>query len=367
MAHHPKKQAGMSEKCSARRLLLISLALLGVAIALLILSATFEVQPIAPRVSVLAQPSPPWDHLPTRIPTPTETPTPTTTPEADNPLEIMQFALLHDAFEVAEAAWEEADRVTPEDSPHRGRVMREGARLALLRGDIDVAEVRIWDAVRVSGQDAATWALAGVILARQGEPEVAETALRIAETLDPGLAPDVFADRWRAARQSNDGDALTALAQTYSSREPENPLGFYYRAAAMLATGESNAALPHLLIQLRAEPDSAAVLWYALGEAYLTQHAFHEAMIVFDVAEARFTAGDLSLHLASDDPLRDLNINRGRALLGISDPDHCAQAESLLRQWDAPTDIIDHARLCQTPTPTLTPWIPFQTVTYPPQ
>ena len=348
-------------------LLFTSLALLGVAITLLILSASFTPQPATPGESVLPQPSPPWSLFPTRVPTPTETPIPTTTPEANSSLRTMQRALLRNAFEMAETAWEEAVRVTPEDSLHRGRVMREGARLALLRGDIDTAEARAWDAVRVSANEAATWALAGVILARQGETEVAESALGIAETLDPGLAPDVFADRWRAARQSNDGDALTALAQTYSSREPENPLGFYYRAAAMLATGESADALRHLLIQLRADPESPAILWYALGEAYLAQRGFNEAMIVFDVAEARFTAGDHSLYLASDDPLRDLNINRGRALLGISDPDHCAQAESLLRQWNAPVDTIERARLCQTPTPTLTPWIPFQTATYPPQ
>jgi len=347
----------------APRLLFTSLALLGIAVTLLILSATFEARPATP-VSVLPQPSPPWGLFPTRIPLPTQTPIPTATPEADNPLRVMQIALLRDAFEVAEVAWEEALRVTPEDSPHRGRVMREGVRLALLRGDTDTAEARVWDAVRVSAQDAETWALAGVTLARRGEPKVAEAALRIAETLDPGLAPDVFADRWRAARQAGDGNIMTALAQTYSSREPENPLGFYYRAAAILATGESDAALQHLLIQLRADPDSPAVLWYTLGEAYLGQRAYNEALIVFAVAEDRFAAGDLSLHLASDDPPRDLNINRGRALLGISDPKQCAQAESLLRQWNAPADTIERARLCQTPTPTLTPWIPAQTPLY---
>ncbi|MGC9393373.1 MAG: tetratricopeptide repeat protein [Anaerolineae bacterium] len=367
----PKRRADAVRRTDAVRrkplLLLVSLVLLGIAIALLILSATFEVQPVAPGISVLAQPSPPWDLLPTRVPTPTETPIPTTTPEANSSLRTMHLALLRNAFEVAETAWEEAVRVTPEDSPHRGRVMREGARLALLRGDLDTAEVRVWDAVRIASKDAETWALAGVILARQGETKVAELALRIAETLDPGLAPDVFADRWRAARQARDGDAMMALAQTYSSRKPENPLGFYYRAAAMLTTGESDAALRHLLIQLSADPDSPAVLWYTLGETYLVRRGFHEAMIVFDVAEARFTAGDHSLYLASDDPLRDLNLNRGRALLGISDPDHCAQAETVLRQWGAPADTIERARLCQTPTPTLTPWIPVQTATYPSQ
>jgi tetratricopeptide (TPR) repeat protein len=202
------------------RLLLISLALLGAALTLLILSATFIGKPITPGESILPQPSPPWNLFPTRIPIPTETPTPTATPEAANALRTMQLALVRDAFDLAEAAWEEARRVTPEDSPHRGHVMREGARLALLRGEIDTAEARAWDAVRVSAKDAETWALAGVILARQGEPKVAEAALRMAAALDPGLAPAVFADRWRAARQAQDGDAMTALAQTYSSREP---------------------------------------------------------------------------------------------------------------------------------------------------
>ncbi len=350
----------------APRLLFSSLALLGVAITLLLLSTTFKAPAPAPAISILAQPSPPWDFFPTRVPIPTETPIPTTTPEATGPLQIMKLALVRDAFEVAEVAWEEAKRVTPEDSPHRGRVLREGARLALLRGDIDTAETRVWDAVRVSAQEAETWALAGVILARQGEPKVAEAALRVAESLDPGLTPNVFADRWRAARQAGDGNMMTALAQTYGRRDPENPLGFYYRAAAMLASGESDAALHHLLIQLRAEPNSAAVLWYALGEAYLAEHAYNEALVGFAVAEERFKAGDQSLYLASDDPLRDLNVNRGRVLVSISDPEHCAQAESLLRRWNAPADIVARARFCQTPTPTLTPWIPKQISTYPP-
>ena len=354
----------------APRLLIASLALLSIAITFLILSATIGTRPVAPaesiRESVLALPSPPWDLLPTRASIPTETPVPTATPEADSPLRIMQLALVHDAFGVAEAAWEEALRVTPEDSPYRGRVMREGTRLALLRGDIDAAETRVWDAVRVSAQDAETWALVGVILARQGEPKVAEAALRMAETLNPGLAPDVFADRWRAARQARDSDRMTALAQTYSSHEPENPLAFYYHAAAMLASGQVDTGFYHLLIQLRAEPNSPAVLWYTLGEAYLAQRAYSEALIVFTVAQERFGAGDLSLYLASDDPSRDLDLNRGRALLGISDPEHCAQAEPLLRQWDAPADIIERVRRCQTPTPTLTPWMPQQIQPLPP-
>ncbi len=356
----------MPAKRRTLRLLIASLALLTIAVALLILST--PPTPTSPGESILAQPSPPWGLFPTRAlaPTAAATPTPTATPATDSPLRIMQIALLYDAPEVAEAAWEKARRVTPDDSPLRGHVMREGARLALLRDDMNTAETRAWDAVRVAAQDAETWALLGVILARRGESKVAEQALRVAESLDPGLAPDVLADRWRAARQSGDSDTLMALAQTYSSREPENPLGFYYRAAALLASGEVESAFRHLLIQLRAEPETAAVLWYTLGETYLAQRAYNEALIVFDVVEARFKAGDQSLYLASDDPLRDLNLCRALALLGLSDPEHCAQAEPLLRRWDAPADIIDRARLCQTPTPTPTPWIPPQTPLYTP-
>lgn len=356
----------MTTKRRALRLLLASFVLLAIAIGLLIVFATFNARPAEPATPLSAQPSPPWDFFPTRVPAPTQTPTPTATPATDGPLRIMQIALLYDAPEVAEAAWEKARRVTPEDSPLRGHVLREGARLALLRGDLDTAEARAWDAIREASKEAETWALVGVILARQGEPKVAEQALRVAESLDPGLAPDVFADRWRAARQSGDSDTLMALAQTFSSREPENPLGFYYRAAALLASRDTESAFRHLLIQLRAEPDSAVVLWYALGEAYLAQRAYNEALIVFDVAEARFKAGDQSLYLASDDPLRDINVKRGLALIGLNDPKSCAQAEPLLRRGNASDDAINRARLCQTPTPTLTPWIPEQIQTVPP-
>ena len=356
----------MSKKSRASCLLLLGLFLLSISVTLLVLSATYETPSAALQIPVAAQPSPPWEILPTRAIAPAETPAPTATPEAD-PLGVMRLALAHDAFEVAEAAWEEARRVTPEDSLQHGRVMREGARLALLRGDLDAAEARIWGAVRTSAKEAETWALVGVILAQQGNPKIAESALRIAETLDPGLAPDVFADRWRAARQTRDGDVMSALAQTYSSHEPDNPLGFYYRAAAMFASGQAEGAFSHLLIQLRAEPDSAAVLWYALGEAYLMQRAYNEALIVFTVAQNLFNTGDLSLYLASDDPQRDLDMYRGRALLGINDPQHCAQAEPLLRRGGAPADVIARASLCQTPTPTLTPWIPAQIITYPPR
>ncbi|HOT90497.1 MAG TPA: hypothetical protein PLJ78_11850 [Anaerolineae bacterium] len=351
-----------------RRLWLASLLLLILAVGLWIISANFGEQPSAPSTPLpQMQPSPPWERFPTRALTPTSTPIPTTMAETNQSLRVMRIALDYEAFETAEAAWEKARRITPEDSPLRGHVLREGARLALLRGDLDTAEARAWDAVREAADEAETWALLGVILARQGEPKVAEQALRVAESLDPGLAPDVFAERWRAARQSNDSNALMALAQTFSSREPENPLGFYYRATALLASGEIESAFRHLLIQLRADPNSAAALWYALGEAYLAQHAYNEAKIAFDVAAARFTTGDYSLYLASDDPPRDLDIKRALALTGLNDPTACAQAEPLLRRWNAPDDAIERARLCQTPTPTPTSWIPVQIGTATPQ
>ncbi len=350
----------MNAKYRPSRLLWASLALFGIAIVLLVLPSFLEERPALPEEVAPLQPTPPWGTFPTRVPSPTATLAPTPTPAAYSPLGVMRAALQYDRPEVAEVAWEEARRVTPEDSPLRGHVMREGARLALLRGDLDTAEARAWDAVRVAAQEAETWALLGVILARQGESAVAEQAMRIAESLDPGLAPDVFADRWRAARQSRNGETMLMLAQTFSSREPENPLGFYYRAAALLASGEIEAAFRHILILLRSEPDSAAVFWYTLGETYLAKKAYQEALTVFAVAESRFAAGDQSLYLASDEPLYDLNVRRAEALLGLRSPQQCAKAESILLEWNAPAELIARARVCQTPTPTLTPWIPVQ-------
>ena len=75
----------------------------------------------------------------------------------------------------------------------------------------------------------------------------AEQALAVAETLDPALAPDLFTDRWLAARRAGHSDTMMALAQLYSSQNPESSLAFYYRGAALLAYGDAASTIDQLV------------------------------------------------------------------------------------------------------------------------
>ncbi len=340
------------------RLLSASVILLVVAIALMAVSQIKVVPPPAgPTESILVLPSPAWDSFPTRVPSPTPT------SAADEPLHAAQGALLRGDPESAEGAWKTALALVTEDNPQRGFIIREGARIALARNDLDAAEARIWDAIRIQAQDAETWALLGTILARRGDTRVAEQALAVAETLDPALAPDLFTDRWLAARRTAAGDTMMTLAQLYSSQQPESPLAFYYRGAALLVSGDAESTIDQLVAVLNTQPEAPAVLWFTLGEAYLAQHAYTQTLTVLDVAGARFAMGDSSLYLASDDPARDLSLHRARAYLGLDTPARCAEAEPILQRWDAPAEAISQSVRCQTPTPTMTPWIPSQQVT----
>lgn len=340
-------------------LLVAGCILLVVAIGLLVISTTVADPTLPTPVAVLfsPRPSPTWDLLPTRIPSPTPT------PSAGEPLAVVQLALLRGEPENAQEAWDTALDYAPEGHPLRGAVLREGARLALALGDLETAEDRAWAAIRLTGQDASTWALLGTILARRGDAVLADQALGVAETLDPALASDLFVDRWRAARQAKDSDTMTALAQAYGSRYPEATLGFYYRSAALLAVGDADSVIAQLVAVLRDIPDAPAVVWYTLGEAYLASGAYLETLTVMDVAGSRFAMGDNSLSLATDDPIRDLNLHRAQAYLGINTPARCADATSLLQRWNAPAATIEQAILCQTPTPTMTPWMISQQVT----
>ena len=339
-----------------------SLVLLVLGLVLLIVSSINAPAPASPPVaglneSVLAVPSPTWDNLPTRIPLPT--PTIPTIP-VSVPLQALRLALLRGDTEAAQIAWEDAVRLAPED----GVVLREGARLALASGDLETAERRAWDAIHIGPKDAEVWSILGTILARRGEPEAAGQALGVAQTLNPALAPGLFQDRWRAARRVHNSDAMSALAQDYSNEHPDDPLAFYYRASALIVSGDANSAIPQLVAVLKAEPNAPAVLWYTLGEAYLTRKAYTETFTVIEVAGARMARGDESLSLASDDPPHDLSLLLGRAYLGAG---RCAEAEPIFRRLSTPdpelAPFIERAVLCQTPTPTWTPWIPSQQVT----
>lgn len=353
---------------SPAQLLAVSLNLLIIAIAVLIVShiEVIPPPPVEPADSILVQPSPAWEAFPTRIPSPTPT------SAATAPLHTIRNALQRGDAEAAELAWDTAMLITPEEHPERGIILREGARIALAERHFDAAEARIWEAIRIRGQDAEAWSLLGTILARRGDNRVAEQALAVAATLDPDIALDLFTDRWLAARRTGHSDIMMALAQFYSSRNPESTLAFYYRNAALLAYGDPISTIDQLtaVLDTAAPGDesamSNAVLWYTLGEAYLAHHAYTQTLTALDVAGSLFGQGDNSLYLASDDPIRDLNLLRARAFLGINTPARCADAEPLLQRWNAPADVITQSIVCQTPTPTMTPWIPSQQPTLTP-
>lgn len=309
-----------------------------------------------PAAAPLTTASPPtWGPLPTRIPA--LTPTPTPLPRAsDAPLQTMRLALLQGDLEAAETAWETALALAPASSD----VQREGARLALAQRDLDAAATRVWRAIELTPDDAEAWILLGLILQQQGDPKTAQQALGVAEALNPALAPTFFGLRWQTARQAQDAVALQQLAQRYMLEHPDNPLALYYRAEALLVSGDAPGARELLLLSMSG--DEAAVFWYTLGRTYMATGAANEAVICFEAARARLAVGDTTLGLATDDPNRETALALAGAYVRAT---RCADAEALLRplsvRYPDLEPLVEQAIVCQTPTPTWTPWFPLQT------
>lgn len=294
------------------------------------------------------------------LPLPTRAPTPTALPVSFY-LEQLRLALLKDdVLADAEAAWETAWQLAPEeDAPTQAIVQREGARLALRQGALELAAERVNAALRLDPQDAEAWLLAGVIAQRLGDLETAQAALHTAETLDPALAEDLFPERWRLALETGDKEALSQLTQSYLVTHFDAPDAAYYRAEALLATGYPQLALELLL--LRMNTDSPGVLWYTLGRVYLALNQSQNAVIALETASALLSRGDQSLFLASSDPVRDVSLALGRAYLDLR---RCDEALSLLRllatPYPAAAELVETAQRCPlpAPTPTFRPWMP---------
>ncbi len=285
---------------------------------------------------------------------------PTPVPLPSSLLQKMRQALRAGDIKTAHRVWIRAHIQAPRD----GSVLREGARLALAQGNLSEAERRAWAAVEVMPEDAEVWALLGVVLARKGATRAASQALGVAQSLDPVLADQAFTERWQAARRANDGNTMWALAQAYGQAYPDAPMAFYYRAAALLATGDVETAM-HLLIPfLESSSDAPAVLWQALGEAYAARGAWAEAATALEIAGAKAAQGDRSLYAASLHPAHTLTLALADAYLHTG---RCIEAASLYRRMSTPypevAPRLTEAIHCQTPTPTWTPWLPSQQVT----
>lgn len=337
------------------RLLLLSILLALLASGLFWLARVPESSPMDRSTR---HPSQPWQALPTRALSPTATPTPTPTVGIRASLDEVQSARLRGDLDLAQDIWERLAA----SSPPSPELLGEGVRLALARDDAERAESLAWRLLTLAPGQADTWVTLGLALERRGALRAAEQAYRVGQSIDPTLAHALFGVRWAVAQRSGDAAALTALAQAYAEAYPEDGLRHYYQAVAGYSRGESAERIAgDLIAGLETTPDAPAAVWYILGQAYLQLRAFREASLTLEVAARKTSAGDPTMSLVTDAPEQTLQAALGQAYLGSG---RCVDAEVLFRGLieSAPevASLLNEAITCQTPTPTLTPWIPPQ-------
>jgi len=302
-------------------------------------------------------PAPTWSILPRRHPEPVDA--------EESTYQAFHRALLRDDLDAAREALERLS--IPEGSPSP-RLAMASARLALAEGDTAAAVTSAWSAVKASPKDAQTWTLLGTALTRDGKTGESEQAYAAAQELDSSLAADMLPARWQAAVASRNEPAIVSLAEDYVALHPNSVYAAYYRAEGLLSSGAPTDAIELLVEVLAGEPTSPALLWSALARAYMARGGYSEAATALEAAAYRVARGDTSLELTSAHPLDDLNALLATAYLRTA---RCAEAETIYRRLSTVRDgldvFVEAAVICQTPTPTLTPWIPQQIGTVTPR
>jgi tetratricopeptide (TPR) repeat protein len=301
--------------------------------------------------------TPPPQRLPTRAPTPI--PTPTATPFTIAAQTYYEDGLARRGAGDPEGALQSftwAIRLAPDFAPAyvaRGTVhLAQGEhRLALAEADA---------ALEADSTCAAAYALRGETLRLLSRAGPALEAFDQALALEPALQPETFRSRWLAARAAHNAGRLLTLSEEYAEAHPDDPLRDYYRSWAFIELGTPGVAINILVEGIGAAPDPAALLWFALGQAYARDQAWQESITAFEATRALVQAGDTSLAIHSDRPIADLFSALGRAYLGAG---RCVDAEAMLEyaiDVGAPASgnaaALEEARLCQTPTPTGTPY-----------
>ncbi len=233
------------------------------------------------------------------------------------------------------------------------------------RGALYLAQGELWlaltdadSALQADPTSAAAHALRGETLRLRGRPRSALEDFDSALELDPDL--DIFRSRWLAAREAHQGHRLLELSREYAAAHPREPLRHYYRGWAFIEMDMTNIAITTLIDEIENSPEPPALLWFALGQAYAADHSWQEAIVSFEAALVLVQAGDVSLTVHSDQPIAALFGALGRAYLGAG---RCVDAEAALEyalDVGAPTREyaawLEKARVCQTPTPTATPY-----------
>ena len=230
----------------------------------------------------------------------------------------------------------------------------------LAQGNLRLALIDADDALQADPTSAPAHALRGEALRLLGRSEAALDAFDRALELAPDLKPETFRSRWLAARAAHTGSRLLALNREYTNGHPDDPLRHYYRAWALTELGTPRTAIGALIESIQNTPDPPALLWFALGHAYAANLSWQEAVASFEAVRVLVQAGDTSLVIHSDRPIADLFDALGRAYLGAG---RCVDAEVTLEYAvDAGASLselaasLEEARICQTPTPTFTPW-----------
>jgi tetratricopeptide (TPR) repeat protein len=305
--------------------------------------------------------APPATPTPQRLPTRAATAIPTATP---TPFSIAartyyEEGLARQAAGDAEGAlrsftW--AIQLAPDFAP--AYVARGTIHLA--RGELRRAQDEADAALKADATSAAAYALRGEALRLLGRAGLAREAFDQALALDPALQAQTFRSRWLVARVAHDRKRLLTLGEEYADAHPDDPLRHYYRGWALIESGTPGAAVDILVEEIESTPDPPALLWFALGHAYAANRSWQEAVTSFEATRALVQAGDSSLTIHSDRPIADLFGALGQTYLGAG---RCVDAEAMLQyalDVGAPASALGvalkEARLCQTPTPTVTPY-----------
>ena len=232
----------------------------------------------------------------------------------------------------------------------------------LAQGELRLALAETDAALEADPTSATAYALRGEILRLLGRARPALDAFDQALALDHTLQAETFRSRWLAARTAHIGGRLLKLSLEYATAHPDDPLRYYYRGWTLIESGAPTSAIYILIDGIEAASDPPALLWFALGQAYTIAQAWRESVTAFETARALVQAGDASLAIHSDHPIADLFSALGRAYLGAG---RCVDAEITLEyavdvgaSASAHAAALEEARLCQTPTPTATPYRP---------
>jgi tetratricopeptide (TPR) repeat protein len=302
----------------------------------------------------VAAPAPPTSPLllPTRV---LREPTPAPTPDARTYYEAGLACQSAGDSECALQSLTQAIQIDPGFAP--AYVARGAVYLAL--GELDEALSDADAALEIDPVNASAYALRGELLRLLDQPRPALEDFDRAVSYDLTLEEALFRSRWLAALAAEDADRLVKLSRDYADAHPEDPLRYYYRGWAFVERGNPEIAIDLLIYGIQETPAPPALLWFALGYAYLEGDFWQEAVTSLEVARGLVEAGDASLGFHSDRPTADLFGALGRAYLGAG---RCADAQAMLEYAIAvgasPADYgtaLTDARRCQTPTPAPTP------------